>query len=185
MRGIDMAVKSKTMPAGTALIPFTLPDVDGRSVNILDYRDNLLLVVFTCNHCPYAKASWPTLIDLQKRYAKDGFQAVAVNPNNNPAYPDDRFEAMKPYAEAIGLNFPYLFDADQKAASAYGAECTPDPYLFKDGALYYHGRISDNWQNPEAVKEKNLENAVLAALGRGQLPGKIFPSIGCSIKWVA
>ncbi|MGH8491401.1 MAG: redoxin domain-containing protein, partial [Gammaproteobacteria bacterium] len=75
-----MAVESKAMPAGTALTPFTLPDVDGRSVNILGYKNNLLLVVFTCNHCPYAKASWPTLIDLQKRYAKDGFQAVAVNP---------------------------------------------------------------------------------------------------------
>ncbi len=179
-----MAVESKLMAAGTSLIPFTLPDVTGTPVNIQEFQSKLLLIVFTCNHCPYAVASWPTLIDLQKRYAADGFQAVAVNPNNNPAFPDDQFEKMKPYAESIGLNFPYLFDGEQKAAHAYGAECTPDPYLFKEGKLFYHGRINDNWKDPSAVKERSLEAAVLAALGRGSLPAKIFPSMGCSIKWV-
>lgn len=179
-----MAVESKLMAVGTNLIPFTLPDVDNKPVNIQDFKSRLLLIVFTCNHCPYAKASWPTLIGLQKRYASDGFQAVAVNPNNNPAFPDDRFEEMKPYAASIGLNFPYLFDGDQKVARAYGAECTPDPYLFKDRKLFYHGRINDNWKEPAAVKEQSLESAVLAALGRGTLPEKIFPSMGCSIKWV-
>lgn len=178
--------ESKTMELNTALIPFALPDAEGGSVNISEYVDSPALVItFTCNHCPYAKAAWPILIDLQKRYAAQGLQIVAVNPNNNPEYPEDAFERMRPFAHQIGLNFPYLFDGEQSVARQYGALCTPDNYLFRRGRLFYHGRINDNWQNPGAVKEHSLEIFVRAALGEGiKKPESLYPSMGCSIKWI-
>ena len=173
------------MQPGEKLIPFQLKDQDGnrRTSEQLSADHALLLVVFTCNHCPYAVASWPVLIDLQNRYANE-LQIVAINPNNNPDYPDDHFEKMKPYVQARGINFPYLFDADQSVARAYKAVCTPDPYLFRDGKLIYHGRLTDNWQHPEEVQEHSMELQIQAALGRAEAPRETFPSMGCSIKWV-
>lgn len=181
-----MAVmESQTMAKGADLIPFELKDAYGKPVSSESYRDQAaLLVVFTCNHCPYAVASWPVLIDLQKLYGEQGFQAIAINPNNNPDYPDDRFEAMAPYVEQTGINFPYLFDGDQSVARAYNAVCTPDPFLFQRGKLFYHGRINDNWKEPAKVQEQSLELAIRAALGQGEGPAQELPSMGCSIKWV-
>lgn len=182
-----MAVgQSNTLAIGTALREFSLPDVDGRALSISDFKDApALLLTFTCNHCPYAKAAWPILIDLQKRFGPQGLQIVAINPNNNPEYPEDAFERMKPYAASIGLNFPYLFDGDQAVARLYGAVCTPDNYLFASGKLVYHGRINDNWQQPEAVKERSLELFVRSALGEQlKTPERTYPSMGCSIKWI-
>lgn len=179
-------VESNLMPPGTELIPFSLPDIDGKVVGSGDFKQNeLLLIVFTCNHCPYAVASWPVLIELQNRYRGDGLQIVAINPNNNPEYPDDAFDKMKPFAGKTGINFPYLFDGEQTTARAYGAVCTPDPFLFHRGKLYYHGRINDNWQKPDQVTEHSLDLNIRAALGRiEKAPSKSFPSMGCSIKWI-
>lgn len=178
-------VESQLLAPGTALIPFKLKDISGNPISSADLNSKLLLVVFTCNHCPYAIASWPILVELQSKYGSRGYQTVAINPNNNPNYPDDSFEKMKPFAEKNGIAFPYLFDETQEVARAYGATCTPDPYLFKEGRLFYHGRITDNWQKPELVKDRSLELHILAALGEGQASEKAIPSMGCSIKWVS
>ncbi len=173
------------MKQGSPLLPFSLKDAYGKLVSSDDYAAaELFLLVFTCNHCPYAKASWPLLAELQNRFQERGLQVIAINPNNNPNYPDDRFEEMAPFAEKNNIHFPYLFDADQSVARAYGAQCTPDPFLFQKGRLFYHGRLNDNWQAPEKVKEKSMELHVLAALGEGQRPESSYPSMGCSIKWV-
>ena len=110
---------------------------------------------------------------------------MAINPNNNPDYPDDSFDKMKPFAEKNNINFPYLFDEDQSVARAFGAVCTPDPFLFLDGRLSYHGRINDNWKEPQKVSEKSLEQALLRDMERGEGPASELPSMGCSIKWVA
>ena len=178
--------ESKPMALETPIVSFELPDVDGRPVRSFDFVDKkAILVTFTCNHCPYAKAAWPILIDLQTRFAESGLQIVAVNPNNNPEYPEDAFARMKPFGAQIGLNFPYLFDAEQSVARRYGAVCTPDNYLFREGRLYYHGRINDNWQSPSQVKEQTLELFVRSALGEAiNLPESVYPSMGCSIKWI-
>ncbi len=181
-----MPVESKNAPRDMSLIPFSLPDVDGNSVAPTDFPDkSLLLIVFTCNHCPYAVASWPILVELQRKYRARSFQILAINPNNNPDYPDDSFEKMKPFAEKMGVRFPYLFDKDQSVARAYGAQCTPDPYLFEHGRLLYHGRINDNWQNPGAVKEHSLEAQIRFAMAlETERPEQTFPSMGCAIKWI-
>lgn len=179
-------VESNLMPEGTELIPFSLPDIHGKDVSSSDFEQSpLLLIVFTCNHCPYAVASWPVLIELQNRYQSDGLQIIAINPNNNPEYPDDAFARMKPFAQKTGVNFPYLFDGEQTTARAYGAVCTPDPFLFHRGKLFYHGRLTDNWQKPELVQEHSMDLNIQAALGRiGEAPSRTFPSMGCSIKWI-
>lgn len=178
-----MAVTSEVLEIGTPLIDFRLPDVNGKLVSSDEYRSGLSLIVFTCNHCPYALASWPVLIELQNRFASSGYRTVAINPNNNPDFPDDSFDKMKPFAETHGIGFPYLFDETQAVAKAYRAACTPDPYLFHDGVLVYHGRINDNWQKPAEVKEKSLELNILARLQNTSAPAPV-PSLGCSIKWV-
>ncbi|MBU42712.1 MAG: thioredoxin family protein [Spirochaetaceae bacterium] len=177
-------LESNQMEKGTPLPEFKLKDVDGKIVRSDQFADvGHLLVVFTCNHCPYAVAAWPLLVDLHKRYRDQGFQIIAINPNNNPSYPDDGFDKMKPFAEKNGIQFPYLFDEDQSVALAYGAVCTPDPYLFHNGKLSYHGRINDNWKDPEAVAERSLELALKRDMGEGSGPDQEFPSMGCSIKW--
>lgn len=177
-------VESNLMQKETPLISFRLTDVDGKIVSSDDLSSQILLVVFTCNHCPYAIASWPALIELQKKYGDKGYQTIAINPNNNPKYPDDSFDKMKPFAEKTGINFPYLFDEDQSVAKAYGAQCTPDPFLFVSGKLFYHGRINDNWKSPADVKEHSLDLQIQRALKKSTPTDKWVPSMGCSIKWV-
>ncbi|MBR32665.1 MAG: thioredoxin family protein [Spirochaetaceae bacterium] len=177
-------LESNPMKPGTPAPSFELKDADGQMVNSTDLLKNPhILVVFTCNHCPYAIAAWPLLKDLQSRYGNQGLQIVAINPNSNPDYPEDGFDRMKPFALEHGIEFPYLFDEDQSVARAYGAVCTPDPFLFHNGKLSYHGRINDNWKDPEAVKENSLELALLRDMGESQGPERDFPSMGCSIKW--
>lgn len=182
-----MAAESNMKAEGMELPKFSLPDVNDQPLSPTDFPDkSLLLVVFTCNHCPYAVASWPILVELQRKYRARSFQIIAINPNNNPDYPDDAFDKMKPFAEKMGVRFPYLFDADQKVAKEFGAVCTPDPFLFENGRLIYHGRINDNWQDPSAVKEHSLEANIRFAMGLDdEKPEKVFPSMGCSIKWTS
>jgi len=166
------------------VISFKLRSADGTIFDSSTLKEDLQLICFTCNHCPYALAAWPVLIDLADEY-RGRVAFVAINSNNNPDYPDDRFEEMAPFMEKMGVNMPYLFDEDQSVARSYGAVCTPEPFLFLRGQLFYHGRINDNWKEPEKVKEQSLKLALEAALGQGSLPDSIHPSMGCSIKWVS
>jgi len=182
-----MAVESKTKNIGWQAADFDLPASQGGRTKLSDFTDKLgLLVLFSCNHCPYAKAAWPLVLDLHEKFGgKIAF--VAVNPNDEKTYPEDSFEVMKEKVKEWNITFPYLHDEFQVVAKAYKAQCTPDPYLFKNNfgkfKLYYHGRINDNWQEPEKVKEKNLEQAIEALLEGSPASQYQPPSIGCSIKW--
>jgi hypothetical protein len=124
---------------------------------------------------------------LYERFGDEiGF--VAINSNDAETYPDDSFEAMQAMAEELGLEFPYVYDESQEVASAYRAQCTPDPYLLRNEgdegfSLFYHGRINDNWQEPELVIESNLEEAMDALIHEAGSPKDQPPSMGCSIKW--
>lgn len=180
-------LNSKTLPMGWKAIDFDLPSTEGRFYTLSDFKDkDFLLIFFTCNHCPYAKASWPIIIGLSKLFV-DKVNFVAINPNDDKDHPDDSFETMKDKITEWGIPFPYLRDESQQIAKAYEAQCTPDIYLFKkdgeDFSLFYHGRVNDNWQKPEEVKEENLKEA-LEKITTGQNPPEIqHPSMGCSIKW--
>jgi peroxiredoxin len=176
---------SKGMAPGTPAPDFSLPGTDGRTHALSDFADaEALVVIFTCNHCPYARAVEDRLVELQRDYRDRGVRLVAVNPNDAVAYPSDSLEAMVERAADKGFNFPYLRDESQAVARAYGAVCTPDIFVFDgDRKLVYNGRFDDNWKDPAAVSRHDLRE-VLDALLAGRDPGfEPVPSMGCSIKW--
>lgn len=176
---------SLDIPLGTQMPSFELKDPDGNVYKSDElFGEKGLLVVFTCNHCPYAIAVWPRLIKLAD-YAKSiGINTVAINPNIHPNYPEDAPEKMKEKIREWGINFPYLIDETQSTAKAFKAQCTPDIYLFdKDKKLVYHGRIDDNWQDETKVSRYELKEAI-ENLSTGKPINPIqYPSMGCSIKW--
>jgi len=174
---------SVPVPIGSPIIDFDLAGVDGQNYSVASFEDKeILVIVFTCNHCPYAQAIEQRLIDFQSRYASQGVQVIAINSNDSETYPDDNFENMK----EKDYPFPYLHDETQEIARLYQAQCTPDIYVYNRARnLVYHGRFDDNWQNPNAVSSHDLEDAVDTLLA-GQIPSPDQqPSMGCSIKWKA
>lgn len=176
---------SKGMAVGTAAPPFSLPGVDGKTWSLDSFEDaQLLVVVFTCNHCPYAIASEDRLLEIQADYGEKGVRLVAINPNDADNYPADSFDNMKKRAADKGFSFPYLYDESQSVARAYDAACTPDIFVFdRDRKLIYNGRIDDNWQKPEAVTRRDLRAVLDAALEGRAVDFEHVPSMGCSIKW--
>ncbi len=178
-------VQSNGMQVGTAAPPFDLPATDGATYALDSFADaKVLVVVFTCNHCPYAIAAEARLVEIQRDYADRGVRLVAINPNDAVNYPADSFDNMKIRAAEKGFNFPYLHDESQAIARAYDAACTPDVFVFgEDRALVYNGRIDDNWQNPSAVTRRDLRTVIDAALEAREHGLDVHPSVGCSIKW--
>jgi peroxiredoxin len=164
---------------------FDLPGVDGRSHRLDEFASKpLLCVVFSCNHCPYAQAWEGRLMDLQREYGPRGLQMVLINANDAKQYPDDRFEKMLERAQRRGYPFPYLWDESQDVARAYGALVTPHPMLFdRNRRLLFQGRVDDNHERPDRVRERYLRDAVEAALEGRPVPRAELPVVGCSVKW--
>ena len=178
-------LESKEIKQYTKMPHFQLESVSGphfKSANIKAHKG--LLIVFTCNHCPYAIAIWPRLIELAIKNKERGIETVAINPNIHPDYPEDAPEKMKEKVSEWKIPFPYLVDEDQRTAQQYNAQCTPDLYLVDNqNRLVYHGRLDDNWQNPDDVKEQDLQQAINTLIeDRPPLENQV-PSMGCSIKW--
>lgn len=180
-------IASSAVSIGWEAADFTLGDYLKTNYSLKDFtQKRALLIVFTCNHCPYAKASWPKLITLYHEYRND-VSFVAINSNDSHMYPEDSRSVMGEKVSEWNIPFPYLRDASQTVAHAYKAQCTPDPYLFLcDGgvaSLVYHGRIDDNWQDPENIRVHDLKDAIDAALNNSDPLANQHPSVGCSIKW--
>ncbi len=176
---------SNGMPVGTPAPPFSLPGVDGETRSLDSFADaEILVVVFTCNHCPYAQACEDRLIAIQEDYRGRGVQLVAINPNDAQKYPDDSFEKMKERAVDRSFNFPYLRDESQDVARAYDAACTPDVFVFdRERKLVYNGRVDDNWKEPDRVTRQDLREVLDASLEGRTVDFEHVPSMGCSIKW--
>jgi len=155
--------------------------VDDKKHSLSDYKDaKVIVLIFTCNHCPVAVAYEDRIIALQKDYKDKGVQVIAVNVNNIPA---DRLDQMKIRAEKKGFNFPYLYDETQKIARDYGAEVTPHVFvLCQQRKLAYTGAIDDS-QNPEKVKTHFLREAIDALLAGKEPPQTVTKHFGCSIKY--
>jgi peroxiredoxin len=154
---------------------------DSEKHSLTDYKDaGLIVLVFTCNHCPVAQAYEDRLVALQKRYKAKGVQVVAVNVNN---IPEDRLDAMKKRAEQKDFNFPYLYDSTQKMGHDYGATVTPHVFLLdKDRKIAYIGAVDDNMK-ADKVTKSHLRNA-LDALLLDKKPAKaVTKQFGCSIKY--
>lgn len=175
------------LATGTKAVDFTLPGVDGKDHALSQYSDKAAVaVIFSCNHCPYVRAWEDRMIQIQTDYAEKGVQFLVINANDPEKYPDDNFDGMKARAAEKNFNFPYLHDASQEIAKAYGAERTPEVFLFdKEGVLRYHGAIDDNYEEPDAVKDHYLRSALDAVLA-GQAPATADTApVGCTIKWKA
>ena len=169
---------------GDKATDFKLKSVDGKMYSMSDYKDAKgFIVVFTCNHCPFAVKYEDRVIELAKKYKSKGYILLAINPNDPAAAPDDSFDKMKVRAKEKGFTFPYLFDEGQKSQPQYGATKTPHVFLLdKNLIVKYIGAIDDNVEDASAVKEKFLENAI-ATLEKGQEPEvPLTKAIGCSIK---
>jgi peroxiredoxin len=170
---------------GDKAIPFALPGVDGEEHSLADYADKAAVaVVFSCNHCPYVLAWEDRMIQVQADYAGKGVQLIAIGSNDAQKYPADSFAKMKEHAREKGFNFPYLRDETQEVARFYGAERTPEFFLFdKGGVLRYHGAPDDNYDDPQAVQQQYLRDALDAVLA-GETPAIAeTPPVGCTIKW--
>ncbi len=173
------------LKVGSKAIPFALPGVDEEEHSLADYTDKkIIVVIFSCNHCPYVQAWEDRMIQIQQDYAGRGVQIVAISSNDAQKYPDDSFEQMQARAEVRGFNFPYLYDESQEVARLYGAERTPEVFVFDPArVLRYHGAIDDNYDDPAGVKQPYLRDAMEAVLA-GQDPAVAdTPPVGCTIKW--
>lgn len=172
---------------GDIATDFSLKNVDGKKVSLASMKDvKGYIVVFTCNHCPYAQAYEDRIISLDKKYKKLGYPVVAINPNNPEKQKDDSFAKMQERAKEKKFVFPYLLDEGQKIYPQYGATKTPHVYILqktaKGNVVKYIGAIDDNYEDETAVKQKYVENAVDALLKNKEVTVKETKAIGCSIK---
>ena len=175
---------SSVLAIGDPMPPFSLPATDGMKVDSNMIKDPVLVVVFTCNHCPYAQAYEDRLIDLAEHFGEEGVQFILINSNDAINFPEDSFERMKEVHDEKGYPFPYCFDESQKVAKAYGALCTPHCFAFdRERNLKYKGRVDNNWEDPNAVTENNLRDAISALVEGEEPPVPEANAIGCSIKW--
>jgi len=175
---------STVLNIGDPLPHFHLPSVDGLTVDTHQIKDPYLVIIFTCNHCPYAQAYEDRILDLAEHFDQEGVQFVLVSSNDTTQYEEDSFEEMKKRYEEKGYPCPYCYDESQQVARSFGALCTPHCFAFdRERKLAFKGRIDDNWEHPEQAKKRFLYDA-LDALVENRVPEvSEANAIGCSIKW--
>lgn len=157
---------------------------DGKKYSLASYQSKpVLVVIFSCNHCPYVQAYEDRMIAIQRDYAKKGVQLVAINSNDEKVSPGDSYSEMVSRAKARGFNFPYLRDETQGAVDSYGGVCTPHVFAFDDKrVLRYRGRIDDS-KDPTLVKSNDLKNALDDIISGHEVRVPDTKPFGCSIKW--
>jgi len=181
-----MAATADPLQRGFAAPDFSLPGIDGRTYTLADLRGPKgLLVMFICNHCPYVQAVADRMVRDARELRALGVHAVAISSNDVSAYPEDSFDNMKLFAVQHGFGFPYLYDASQAVAKAYGAVCTPDFFGFNaDLKLQYRGQLDASRKQAAAPDvRRDLFEAMQQIAETGVGPEEQYPSIGCSIKW--
>ena len=166
---------------------FNLKNVDNKLVSLAGIPDAKgYIVVFTCNHCPYAMAYEDRVIALHKKYASQGFPVIAINSNDKTIAPADSYVNMQKRVKEKSIPYAYLYDETQEIAKTYGATRTPHVFVLDENRVVrYIGAIDDNSEEPSEVKEKYVENAVDALLAGKEVPVKQTKAIGCGIKWKA
>ncbi len=172
---------------GSIATDFKLKNIDDKMVSLANYKDAKgFIVIFTCNHCPYSVAYEDRIIAIDKKFKKQGYPVIAINPNNPAVNPEDSFEKMKVRAKEKGFTFPYLFDAGQKIYPQYGATKTPHVFLLQkekgNNVVKYIGAIDDNHKDVAAVKNTFLDDAVTSILKDEPIANTKTVAIGCSIK---
>jgi len=182
---LSLAGPVLSMGAAIPMSDVKMKSVDGKDLALADIKKPAgTLVVFTCNHCPFAKMWETRIVELGNTYAAKGIGVVAVNANDPAVAADDSFEKMQERAKERGMQFPYVVDSTSNVARAFGASRTPEAFLFDaQGKLVYHGAVDDNGQEPEKVTNAYLKNALDAVVSGKDVPVKETKSIGCGIKF--
>ncbi len=184
-----VSLRSSPLPIGERVVmgDTEMRNVDGTMTTIVGVKGAKgTLVVFTCNHCPYAKAWESRLARIGNAAQKMGFGVIAINPNDPTSFPTDGFEAMQARAKEVGFEFPYVVDATSDVARAFGASKTPEVFLF-DAAdkLVYYGAVDDNYQDASKVEQNYLEDALKAVTAGTTINKSVTKALGCSIKYRA
>jgi peroxiredoxin len=173
---------------GDAASDFKLKNIDGKMVSLGDYKTAKgFIIVFTCNHCPYANAYVQRIIDLDKQFKSQGYPVIAISSNDASAIPDDSYDKMVAYAKDKGFTFPYLYDESQQVAQSFGAQRTPHVFVLsktnKGLQVVYEGAIDDNTEDASQVQHHYVQDAVNALLQGKQPAVNSTKAIGCTIKW--
>lgn len=175
---------------GDAAPDFKLKNINGKTVGLSDYNGSKgVIVIFTCNHCPYAVLYEDRIVALNNKLKGFGFPVVAINPNDASKYPDDNFDGMVKRAKEKGFNFPYLHDESQAIAKAYGATRTPHAFVLAKGkdnkfSVAYIGAIDNDTENVSADTRTNYVEDAVTAISNGKKPDPASTkAIGCTIKW--
>jgi len=174
-----------TLELGASAPEFNLPATDGKSYALADFSDAKVLVIFfTCNHCPYVIGSDENTRDIAERFAAQGVKFVAINSNSKNTYAEDDFAHMVARMEEHRLPWAYLHDEPQEIAEAYGALVTPHFYVFDEARkLIYTGRAIDNPRTGEAAATHELVDALKEHLAGRAISVPVTNPIGCNVKW--
>ncbi len=173
---------------GAEASDFKLKNIDNKMVSLADFKDAKgFVVVFTCNHCPFAIKYEDRLNALDAKYKKLGYPVIAINPNDVVQYPEDGFDEMQKRAKEKGFTFPYLIDETQEVAKAYGALKTPHVYILqkenKKLSVKYVGAIDDNYDDATKVTKRYAENALDELVAGKDVTLVLTKAVGCSVKW--
>ena len=174
-----------TLQIGEEAPDFSLCGTDGKSYSLADFADaKILVVVFTCNHCPFVVGSEDRMLELYNDYADKGVAMVGINSNETENHPTDDYEHMVLRAKEKGFPWPYLRDDTQQVAMAYGALRTPHYFVFdEDRKLRYTGRMDHNPREPGKETTRELRDALDALLAGQEPPVPVTNPIGCNVKW--
>ena len=174
-----------TLQIGQKAPDFHLPATDGKTYALKDFAASPLLVIcFTCNHCPYVIGNEAREKAFVEKYRPMGLAYIAISSNDAEKYPDDNFPNMQARAKSLHFTWPYLYDESQSVAKAYGAIKTPHFFLFdKDRSLRYVGRMDNSPRDPKLAHTHELSDAVEDLLAHRDVRQPLTESIGCTIKW--
>jgi hypothetical protein len=173
-----------TLAIGAKCPDFKLPGTDGNQHALAEFHGRLLVLIVSCNHCPYVVAYEQRMVSIATAYSPKGVDFVAVNANDAARYPEDGLPKMIERAKQRGFPFPYLRDESQDTVRALGARFTPEIFVFdQERALRYHGRIDDNHRDASKVSSRDLELALDALLAGRSPPNSQTTPVGCSVKW--
>lgn len=174
-----------TLQPGAAAPDFNLPGVDGREYSLESFADaRVLIVVFSCNHCPYVVGSEARMIALAREYGPRGVAMVAINANETEGHPQDSLEHMVQRAREREFPFPYVRDDSQETALAYGALRTPHFYVFDaERKLRYTGRMDDQPKDASKATTHELRDALEDLLAGRPVRVPLTNPIGCNVKW--
>ena len=174
-----------TLEIGEQAADFTLPATDGNTYSLADFEDaDVLVIFFTCNHCPYVLGSDEVTRRTAEKYADRGVKFVAINANSANTNPDDDFAHMVTRMAEQQFPWPYLYDQSQAVALAYGALRTPHFYVFdRERTLVYTGRGVDNPRETDKMTVNDLDNALAEVTAGKPISTPLTNPIGCNVKW--